>query len=331
MVATRIEPVQGPHVWRGADLAARRDWVHRLPGPALDQIGTVVREAAARGLGQDDFAFEAVEIPGLRQALAPAVQELAGGTGLALLRGLEIDRYAIEELKLALLVIGHHMGLVGPQEHRAKGIGEVMDIKPPSRDYYYHGGGPLPMHMDPVDVVGLLCVRKARRGGKSRIVSAMRVHNEILGARPDLLALLYRGYRHQRRAHRRHGGAALTEHYCPVFADVGGQVVCNYIPRPIRMAVADGLVTLTQQEQDALDLLDRTARRDDLCLTMDIEPGDIQFLYNRAILHGRADYQDHGDPDRRRLMLRLWLTMPGWPKFPADMPHTDVELETTPA
>jgi len=97
MVATRIEPVQGPHVWRGADLAARRDWVHRLPGPALDQIGTVVREAAARGLGQDDFAFEAVEIPGLRQALAPAVQELAGGTGLALLRGLEIDRYAIEE------------------------------------------------------------------------------------------------------------------------------------------------------------------------------------------------------------------------------------------
>lgn len=330
-MAKEIAAATGPWVWRGADLARRNDWTFHLPGPVLDGIEATVRDAAACGLTQETFDFEAVVIPGLRQALAPVVNELAVGSGLALLRGMAVERYGVEELKLALLVIGNHMGFVGPQERRPRAIGEVMDVKPPTREYYYHGGGPLPMHMDPVDVVGLLCVRGAMQGGESRIVSAMQVHNEILRARPDLMKLLYRGYRHQRREHRRHGAPALTEYYCPVFAEIGGRIVCNYIPRPIRMAVEEGLMTLSAQEEAALALLDETAAREDLCLTMAFEPGDIQFLNNRATLHGRDDYQDYGAPDRRRLLLRLWLTMPGWAKYPLHLPHTDVELQTEPA
>lgn len=331
-MATEILPVTGPRVWCGADLAGRNDWTFHLPADVLAALDAVVRDAAARGLTQENFDFESVAIPGLRQALAPVVDELAHGAGLALLRGIEVERHGVEALKLALLVIGNHMGLVGPQERKPKGIGEVMDIQPPTREYYYHGGGPLPMHMDPVDVVGLLCVRGAMRGGESRIVSAMQVHNEILRARPDLLKLLYRGYRHQRREYRRVNGApALTEYFCPVFAEIGGENVCNYIPRPIRMAVEEGLMTLSPAEEEALALLDATAAREDLCLAMEFVPGDIQFLNNRATLHGRADYRDFADPDRRRLLLRLWLTMPGWVKYPTHLPHTDVELQTEPA
>ena len=60
------------------------------------------------------------------------------------------------------------------------------------------------------------------------------------------------------------------------------------------------------------------------------EPGDLQFLNNRVTLHNRGDYEDWPEPERRRLLLRLWLTMPGWTKYPPEISHTDVELDRTP-
>ena len=328
---TNIRPIVGPQVWRGDELLARGGWLHQFPASTLDDLAVVVRDATARHVTQYDFKFDAVEIPGLRAALAPVLRELAEGSGVALIRGVAIEHYAVDELKLAFLVIGHHMGLVGPQEGNPRSIGEVRDVNPTDKSHYYHQGGPLPMHMDPVDVAGLLCIREASRGGTSRIVSSLAVHNEILSERPDLMQILYRGYRQRRREHRRNGGPKLTDYYCPVFADVGGDVVCNYLPRPILLTAQEGLVDFTPLEKEALEILDRTAAREDLRLEMDFQPGDIQFVNNRHIMHGRADYEDYEDMDRRRLLLRLWLTIPAWQKYPEYLPHSDVELQTEPA
>jgi hypothetical protein len=312
-------------------MTGRTDWVHHLPASVLSDLETVVREASANGLTQDGFDFEAVEIPGLRPALIPIVSALGEGSGVALIRGMDIERYNVQELKMALQVIGNHMGLVGPQEGRPKSIGEVRDVNPVDKSHYYHQGGPLPMHMDPVDVAGLLCIREAKHGGSSRIVSSITVHNEILKSHPDLLAILYRGYRQRRRDHRRNGGPKLTDFYCPVFAELEGDVVCNYLPRPILLTAQEGLVEFSREEREALEILDRTAAREDLCLKMDFQPGDIQFVNNRHIMHGRDDYEDHPELERRRLLLRLWVTVPGWTKYPETLPHSDAELMTEPA
>ena len=328
---TDIQPVVGPQIWRGDELLNRSGWLHHLPDAILKDLGVVVRDASARKITQYDFDYDTIEIPGLRASLAPVVTELAEGSGVALIRGMQIDGYAVEELKLAYLVIGHHMGLIGPQEGNPRSIGEVRDIRPVDKSHYYHQGGPLPMHMDPIDVAGLLCIREAKRGGTSCLVSSITVHNEILNERPDLMEILYRGYRQRRRDHRRKGGPKLTEYYCPIFAEVEGDVVCNYLPRPILLTAQEGLVDLSQDERDALDILDQTAARDDLRLEMDFQPGDIQFVNNRHIMHGRADYEDHEELEQRRLLLRLWLTIPAWPKYPETLPHSDVELQTEPS
>ena len=328
----RIEAVSGPQVWYGADFANNTNWIYHLPAEVVTAINSIVFPAVAEGVTQHTFEFEKIEVPGLRTTLRLITNSLALGHGFAMLRGLSVERYSTEELKLALLIIGHHMGLIGPQDGHSKSIGEVRDIKPNLRTHYYHGGGPLPMHMDPVDAVGLLCIRKAKKGGESQIVSSMVVHNEILQQRPDLIPFLYRGYKHRRRNQRlSKDGGKITNYNCPIFADVGGQIVSNYIPRPIQLAVEQGLVSLTSPEEDALALLDETAARDDLCLKMDMVPGDIQFLNNRLIMHGRADYVDFNALEDRRLMLRLWLTIPEWEKYPENMPHSDVELKTAPA
>jgi hypothetical protein len=45
-------------------------------------------------------------------------------------------------------------------------------------------------------------------------------------------------------------------------------------------------------------------------LEMDLQPGDIQILNNHTILHRRTGFEDYDEPERKRLMLRLWLTPP---------------------
>ena len=44
---------------------------------------------------------------------------------------------------------------------------------------------------------------------------------------------------------------------------------------------------------------------------MRLEPGDMQFVYNHALLHDRTGFRDWPDPDGRRHLLRLWLSLPG--------------------
>jgi hypothetical protein len=49
---------------------------------------------------------------------------------------------------------------------------------------------------------------------------------------------------------------------------------------------------------------------------MKYRQGDIQFLNNRTILHGRSGYQDWPEVACRRHLMRLWRQIPSWPKLP---------------
>ena len=42
---------------------------------------------------------------------------------------------------------------------------------------------------------------------------------------------------------------------------------------------------------------------------MNLEPGDMQFVYNHSQLHDRTGFTDWPDPTKRRHLLRLWLSI----------------------
>lgn len=326
-------PIEGPCVWRGADLARQDDWIIPIDVTALTDLAGAISEARVRGEDSRTLNIDRHALPSLSALAGQVRAALAQGYGFCLLRGISADRFSVDALKMLLLLLGHQIGLIGPQEQGPRSIGEVMDTGPDSpKDFYYHRGGALPMHMDPVDVVGLMCVRAAKQGGASGIVSAMRVHNELLRERPDLLRILYRGfYRLKRHSEADRGRGRLTEAPVPVFTEIGGgEMICTFLTEAVQAGVRAGLMTLDADEQEAIALMERTAQRADLMLPMDLRPGDIQLLNNRVILHNRFDYEDFPERERRRLMLRLWLTMPGWRKFPAHIPYLDVETGRLP-
>ena len=61
-----------------------------------------------------------------------------------------------------------------------------------------------------------------------------------------------------------------------------------------------------------------TELANELAYGMDFRQGDIQFLHNHVTIHSRTEFQDYAEPERRRNLLRFWLSTPdGRPLSPA--------------
>jgi hypothetical protein len=73
---------------------------------------------------------------------------------------------------------------------------------------------------------------------------------------------------------------------------------------------------LTPADYEALDMIQELAGDPELKLDMTFMPGDIQFLHNHTILHARTGYEDWPETERKRHLLRLWLSPPGGRALP---------------
>jgi alpha-ketoglutarate-dependent taurine dioxygenase len=55
---------------------------------------------------------------------------------------------------------------------------------------------------------------------------------------------------------------------------------------------------------------------DGLSVDFDLEPGQIQFVHNRAVGHSRTAFVDYPDPARKRHLVRLWMRDHGRRAYP---------------
>lgn len=311
-------PYAGPYVWTGRDLRGSDDWVFRISSDTLREIDQALDAVDRRALVLDDMTAGDFPLPSFAADCERIGAALRKGRGFALLRGLPIERYSDDDAAKIFWGLGAAFGAAVSQSYKGDQLGHVTDIGEPGR--YYTVGGALEMHMDPVDVVGLPCLRNAVRGGESRIASSIAVHNAIAAERPDLMPVLYRGFHYSsRRKDRAAGGPNFTPHRVPVFQEIQGEPACFYLPLAVRNAVESEGLTLSDAEREAFAFMDEVARRPGMYMEMDLAPGDIQLLNNRLVLHGRADYEDATDPARKRHLLRLWLMVPDWPARPPNM------------
>ena len=227
-----------------------------------------------------------------------------------LVRGLNVTDYSDDEVGLIFWALGTHLGDPVTQNPRGDLLGHVYDH---GRNYGdidvrgYETNAHLPFHSDGCDLVGLLCLRRAKSGGLSSIVSSVTLHNEILRQHPEYLAPLYNGFHYIKRE------AALTDdpvtaNRVPVFGAKDGHVSARLVRNQINAACAKTGKPLEPLEQAALDFLDQLAYDPQIHLDMDLQLGDMQLCNNLTILHSRTGFQDWPEPERRRHMIRLWLT-----------------------
>ena len=145
------------------------------------------------------------------------------------------------------------------------------------------------------------------------MISVAAIYNEIVRTHPEYLGLYYRQW--------------YFEHLCeplpslsPIFSFHEGKLSCRYLRQYIELGHEIRQLPLSTVEIEALDLFDQLIHDPALKLDMMLEPGDLQFANNYAVLHSRNGFEDLEAQEQRRKMLRLWLKMPNArqlaPEFP---------------
>lgn len=308
--------VRDRSAWYGAELARRDDWVERLSEAEIGEVESAVQkleESRVETVDVTSITAKDVKLPTLGRRLQQLLHEVLVGRGFVLIKSLPVERWTREQAAIAFLVIGVHLGNLRMQNAEGHLLGHVRDFGRSSDDpntRIYQTRERQTHHTDSCDVVGLLCMRAARSGGLSSIVSSTTIFNEMRRRRPDLLRVLLDPIETDRRGEVPKGSKPYFT--IPVFNYHDGLVSAIYQRQYVESARRfPGVAPLSPLQIEALDLLDELANDPNLNLRMEFQPGDIQLVHNHTILHDRTAFDDYPELERKRHLLRLWLAPTG--------------------
>jgi len=306
-------PIDDRSAWIGSELAKHPEqWMYRLSAGDIVEIDAAVAAVRAQGMLIEDIGRSDFPLPTLGPKLDRFRREVVHGRGFILLRGLPVEGRPISVPAIAYWGIGTYFGKARSQNSRGHLLGHVRSEGLSASDpnvRHYQTSERQTFHVDSCDIVGLLCLKAAKRGGESKITSSMTIYNRLLVERPDLLARLFKPLPVDRRGEVPEGARPYFD--MPVFNEHLGYLSVFYMRPNIDTAQRfPDARRLTPGEIEALDYFDALADDPRLRLDMVLEPGDMQFLHNHTVLHDRTAYEDWPEKERRRHLLRLWLAAP---------------------
>ena len=301
-----LEPIDHSSAWVAADMARPEAWQATLPGPVLDEllaeadrIDTTDNAAISRHVA------DPTRVPLAAGYFAGVEREVMAGRGFALLRGLD-PALPDAILKAVYWVIGALMGKAVSQNVHGETLTDVRDYGKQMHAKHvrsYETNANLMLHTDRAEMVGLLCLRPARQGGLSSVCSSIAVYNAMLAEHPNLLEPLFTGPH----CVRNEAAGKSFFYRMPVLSIQDGALSCRYSRNNLDTAMRYG-APYTQAEKDAIDVFDGYASDPRFRLDMMLRRGEIQLINSFTTLHARSEFEDFPEDDRRRCMVRFWLT-----------------------
>lgn len=313
-----LAPITTAEAWNGAGLRGREDWIVHLTAAEIDDIDRGL--AHARQTGRELFSLtrDDYPMPLMARRFEAVRNELEGGRGFTLLRGLPVARYSDADARILFWGLSQHLG--EPQEQDGAGnrmhsvTNTGMRVEKTNNVRSFQTDDELTFHNDGGDAFMLLCLRTAKSGGISKLVSVAHLYNEILRRRPDLIEVLQQPFHFDTRG--QHLGGVRFQSV-PIFNFCQGRLSVLYKRRYLRTAQEFPEVPrLTQGQQEAVDLIESLTQDPDVQFTFYMQPGDMQIANNYAVLHARSKYEDFDEPERKRHLLRAWVTLPNGRPLP---------------
>ena len=298
----RTKPITERSAWRADELARDSRWIHELSDDEREELARATHAVRSRGLGAGEFEREDFPLPILRAHIDALVDEVENGRGVALLRGIPVDRYDHAGIRALYWGFGVHAAIPISQNSKGQLLAEVADKGNDYGDINARGfatNAELRPHVDTSDMTTLLCLRAARSGGDSRVVSSTSVYNVLLAEHPEYLDILYRGFHNDLRGEGPTGELnELTVNRVPVYSYYADRVSCSYNYRMIESAAVKSGVPLSDEERQALDFVRDVADREELSYRFSLRPGDIQMISNHSAFHSRTSFVDHDEPQK---------------------------------
>lgn len=310
-VLLELVPLEAHLAWSARDMADPAIWTQTFSDADLAELEAAVEHSRVHkdltAVRRSDFP-----LPRLASRLRSAAEDLQDGRGFVVWRGLPRERWSDDDLVRAYWGLGMHLGQPCTQDvdHDRRFLVDVRTDPLDRPDRLARGNEKgqigLNYHCDGADLVGLLCLQSGAAGGLSLVCSSVAIHNRMVREEPELAAELYRN---QPLDYRKPEGAPGRQWFsAPVFARSGDRLfvklIQSYILSSQRHSDAP---RLTPRARDALHWMQEVAESDEYSAIMSLEPGDIQFVNNYHVLHGRTPYRDDPATGQVRHLKRLWL------------------------
>lgn len=307
-----------PAAWYGPELGSIDDLAFQLQPGHIGELREKVAELRLSGRSLLGVGLSDCHMETLSPELISIRDEVVTGRGFALVRGVPVDSWTIEESATAYWVIGLHVGWPVSQNGKGHLIGHVCDIGADLRDptaRKYATNAAQPYHTDSCDVVSLLCLQTAKEGGLSSMSSSFTIYQEMMRSRPDLAKALTEPLPIDRKGEIPAGKGPF--YMMPPINEFEGEVSIIYNRDFIDSAQRHpDAPRLTPAQVEAMDTFDTLAASTELRLDMELQRGDVQFVHNHQIVHSRTGFVDHPEVEKRRHLLRFWLAPPNGRALP---------------
>lgn len=307
------DKLSGPLVWYADDLT-ERDWLHPLDATCMTEIESVTRHLRHHQLPTIILNPDDYDMPACRAAMGRVRVGLESGCGFALVDRLPIDTMSKDEAKAVYWLLASMVSRPVAQKMDGTMIYDVHDtgakavagsgVRPDKTniDLTFHNdnsyNNPMP------DFVGLLCLKPAKRGGMSRVMSFETAHNAVVERHGDSLARLYEPFIFDRQ--REHSNDDVPTIAEPIFENAGGlkaRLGLHQVRNGYEMTGAP----MDDETAKAIAALEDVFSDAALQFHFTMESGQFQFVNNRVIGHSRTEFEDFPEPDARRHLVRLWM------------------------
>ena len=309
---------QDAAAWRSADLIKDQSWILRINESARKKLAENIDKVFEPGRALLDYSMEEFDLGQGIETIREAAQNAHLGSGLAIVKGLPHDLLNKREFELLVWAVGLHLGVARPQGRATQYISRVsntgMDYRSAS-GRGYNSNASLDFHCDGCDLALLACYNSAKTGGQSIISSSVSACQMLQAERPDLAEVARQKFFFSRNNEESPDEAPYYSQ--PLYDFEDEHIFGKWNRNRIRTAQQiEGVPSLTPQQTECTDLLDKILRRPELMYTMWLEPGDLQIMNNHVLLHSRTAFEDYKDPEKKRLLYRLWVAPPDSIRLP---------------
>jgi len=313
------DQIDTPAAWVGADLVGKSEmWHYKLQDEEIDEIIAAANKFCSSGEDLGKINPKNFPLNKFALRLSEVQEKLRTGIGFQLISGLPVDELHPEIYSTVFCGLGSYLGKARSQNAAGHLLGHVRDTGASAKNptvRIYQTSARQTFHTDRSDVVGLLCVKEAREGGDSLLASSVTAFNEVMKKSSSLAEELMRPVAYDRRGEIPTGQKPYMT--IPVVNWYKGRLTCIYQREYIISAQRyDDAPKLTNAQIEAFDLFDEVLNDDKINLKMRLRPGDMQFVYNHSLFHDRTAFIDWPEPERKRHLLRLWLSLPGDRELP---------------
>jgi hypothetical protein len=311
-------PITGRAAWIRADIA-QNDYRVTLSDAARRELQEAARSLRRQPVPLLALRPDSFPLPACRAAMEKVRHVLTDGARFALLSRLPMEELTLEEAKALYWMLSSMLARPVAQKLDGTIVYDVHDtgqqalpgsgIRPDKTniDLQFHNDNAYNATM-PV-FVGLLCVRPAKDGGMSRVMSFYTAHNALRERHADVLPRLYQPFWFDRQREFHPGEASTFS--APLFIRDGDRLSARLSLHQIRGGYALRGETMDNETASAVEAIKDVFADPSLQFDFHLQAGEMQFVANREIGHSRTEFHDHDTAEQRRLLIRLWLRNEG--------------------